>query len=238
MAIVLIPFSEGSLNKNKGTELAPKILSTNLKTKTVKIIPSNIDLSFKNIEKTNGKIFIGGDHSITFPLFKSFSKKHKNQGLIILDAHPDAEVYTKTPSHEDFVRYLIDKKHLKKQNLIYVGLRNISKNENAFLKDITWFKSNTNLNIIKKALEDLNKRCTSIYLSVDTDVIDSKYFKSTGYPEKHGLTPTKLFKILDLTKHLKIKRIDLVEYNPLLDNDKKDLKLVKKILKKLLSLIC
>ena len=150
MKIILIPYSDGSLNKNKGTELAPEILTKNLKTKTVKIIQGNIDQSLQNIEKTPGKIFIGGDHSITFPLFKSFSKKHINPGLIILDAHPDAEVYTKTPSHEDFVRYLVDKKYLKKQNLIYIGLRKISKNEKAFLKNVTWVKSNTNLNIIKK----------------------------------------------------------------------------------------
>lgn len=234
--IVLIPFSQGSLNKNNGTELAPEMLTKNFRTKKVKVIENNIDETFKNIENSNGKIFIGGDHSITYPLFKSFSKKTKNPGLIILDAHPDAEYYTKTPSHEDFVRFLISKKHLKKQNLIYIGLRNISKNENKFLKQIKWFKSSDDLKKIKKSLIDLNNRCTTLYLSIDTDVIDRKYFKSTGYPEKNGLTPSKLFKILGLIKRLKIKRIDLVEYNPLLDKNLNDLKLIKKILTKLIDL--
>ena len=236
MKIIQVPFSEGSMNKNKGTELAPSVLCKGLKSTIVKI-SKDIDQTYKNIELTNGDLYIGGDHSITYSTFKSFSKKYKNPALIILDAHPDAEVYTQTHTHEDFVRKLVDEKYLKKQNLIYIGLRNISKNEKQFLKQVTWFKSETKLEKIKEAIIKLSNKCDAIYLSVDTDVIDSKYYKSTGYPEKQGLTPTKFFKILNLIKNLNIKKIDLIKYNPLLDKKKKDLELVKKILKELLSLM-
>jgi len=228
MIIVKIPFSEGSLNKNKGTELAPNKLT---KSKNqIKIIKNNTDLTYRNIEQAKGDLFIGGDHSITYPLFKSFSKKHKNPGLIILDAHPDAEVYTKTPTHEDFVRKLIDEKFLKQQNLTYIGLRNISKNEKQFLKKITWFKSKDKFEKIKQYLEKINLSCDALYLSIDTDVLDSKYYTATGYPEPKGLTPNQLFKLLKYIKTLKIKKIDIVEYNPTLDKNK-EINLIKKIIK-------
>jgi len=34
-------------------------------------------------------VFLGGDHSITYPILKAFQQQHKNPFLIIFDAHAD-----------------------------------------------------------------------------------------------------------------------------------------------------
>ena len=73
------------------------------------------------MQNYDGDVFLGGDHSITYSLFKSL--KSNNKGLIIFDAHVDLDNYTETPTHEDFLRKLIDENHLNPNNLIIHGNR-------------------------------------------------------------------------------------------------------------------
>src|SRR3989344_6347135 len=123
MKIVKVFSSQGSLGKNIGCEKAPDFILNELKkinhkiidVSEVKINKNNIDETNKNIEKKEGDIFLGGDHSITYSLFKGFAKKNENYGLLIFDAHPDCALYIKSVSHEDFVRKLVDEGILDKK---------------------------------------------------------------------------------------------------------------------------
>lgn len=135
MNILKIPFDAGSMGKNKGSSLAPDAIvkdfpdyeSENGRKRQLKIIQakadnSNFALTQKEIEKSVSQldeaVILGGDHSITYPAFKA----SKCDAIVILDAHPDAMEGTEIPTHEDFVRKLIDE-GLSTKNVFLFGIR-------------------------------------------------------------------------------------------------------------------
>ncbi|MBM3708787.1 MAG: arginase family protein, partial [Actinobacteria bacterium] len=230
MKIIKIPFSGANLGRNEGCEKAPEeivkalnkvYLGENFKSADfdidlVKVDKSNIDTSLEKIYKKakdiKTGIFIGGDHSITYSCFKAFSEKSNKPGLIVFDAHADSEVTTKSVTHEDFIRKLIEDKILKPENLILVGLRNFTNKEISFLiqNKIKFFD-------MKKIFEDLENVCDtimelarnfdSLYISIDIDVVDPSAAPGTGCLEPAGLSARELvyfIQRLKLLKNLKI----------------------------------
>ena len=109
MDIIKIRSSQGSLGKNLGCEKAPDLViekfnemflnenyfSSEVNVYGVKIYDSNIEKTNESIlneaKKFDKAIFLGGDHSITYNIFKAFSYKFRNTGLLIFDAHPDCD---------------------------------------------------------------------------------------------------------------------------------------------------
>lgn len=240
VVLVKVPCSDGSLEKNIGCEKAPNEIVKNLtrfKIKEADVVKGNLDKTGKNIEKKDGDIFIGGDHSLTYFSFKGFAKGKINPGLIILDAHLDSDYYTKTVTHEDFVRKLVDEKILKKGNVIWIGARRIFKVEKEFSKGMNIFKINSIKKNLKKVccmVLELCKEFSDVYLSIDIDVLDPAYAPGTGHRERNGMTDKELFFFLKKIKSLKkIGRIDLVEVNPDLDENRKTIKLASRIINRL-----
>ena len=247
MKIVKVFSSQGSLGKNIGCEKAPDFILNELKkinhkiidVSEVKINKNNIDETNKNIEKKEGDIFLGGDHSITYSLFKGFAKNNKNFGLLIFDAHPDSSLYVKSVSHEDFVRKLVDEGFLDKKNLVYVGVRKSGKSEIIFLKDVKTISVNeVELDTEKVSHDLINffKNFKQFYMSIDIDVLDPVFAPGTGYLEPLGLNMKELIYLISKLKLLKnLKRIDLVEVNPDKDINGITVKNAAKILSELLQ---
>ena len=102
MKVIKVETSQGGMKKADGAEEAPdKILE---QAKEIFMSESNllpifdidkVDIVSSNIEETNeniyekaketfniaGKpVFLGGDHSITFPIVKAFAEKYENPG--------------------------------------------------------------------------------------------------------------------------------------------------------------
>lgn len=197
-------------------------------------------------ETSNEKIiFLGGDHSISYPILNAFleefsyndndndnKNKNKDNGLIIFDAHYDLMKPMKNPTHEEWLRALIENKNFTEVMLI--GIRRNSKNsDDSEIK----FAKEKKIKIIhsdefeekKSEILDFCKN-KNIYVSIDLDVLDSSIFNSTGYPESEGLNEIQL---LESIKELRLQTsfFDLVEYNPLIDSEKKGIKIIEKILK-------
>ena len=111
--LVTVPSSQGSLDKNLGTELAPEILCKGLEVETVNVVRSDIvatdEAIYSKAKEVIQKkpIFIGGDHSITYSLFKAFSENFEKPSLIIFDAHADSTSFFKPVSNEDMNKVLI-----------------------------------------------------------------------------------------------------------------------------------
>ena len=234
MKIVKVPDSIGSMNKNKGCEKAPDVILRDVKADRVNIV-GNEDENLKNIEKTDGYIFLGGSHSITYALFRGM--KGDNKGLLIFDAHVDADFYTKTVTHEDFVRKLIEEKSLKRENLVYIGTRKIYNNELKFLKEnkIKYFDMDKIFDLgLKESCDCIMEICrqfSDLYISVDIDVLDPSQAPGTGYLETGGLLSRELFYFLKRLKLLKnLRRVDIVEVNPDKDVNEITVKTARKIL--------
>jgi len=251
MILTKIPTSLGNMNKNKGCEKAPDEIIKELRNieinellKEIKYeisevkVSSNLDETNRNIENSKGDIFIGGDHSITYSLFKSL--KSKNKGLIIFDAHVDLDNYTKTPTHEDFLRKLIDEKRLDSDNLVIIGTRRYWKNELDYIKEKN-IRLITNKQIFENSIEDTCdtimenfRKFDELYISIDIDVLDPSIVPGTYYTEPNGLQLNQLLYFIRRLKLLKnIKKIDLVEVNPDIEN-KITIKTAAKIIGELL----
>ncbi|MFW5846945.1 MAG: arginase family protein [Nanoarchaeota archaeon] len=219
-----------------------EIEGSNIEEMSKKIYEKSLEI-FKNKEKT---IFLGGDHSISFSIGKAFFENNKNSGkescLIVFDAHPDLmqPVSSDAPTHEEWLRGLIESTGISGENILLVGVRNSDKKELDFIKEKQIKQINCNSieedidNIADTIMEFTSSRET--YLSLDIDVIDPAFASGTGYCEVGGLTSRQLFYLLSRIKKIKsLKAVDLVEINPLLDNkNKSTVKLGTKILKELI----
>lgn len=238
MKLIKAPFSGGGLGHGDGANLAPDTIVEQLENvfsnenknectfeiENVKLDEKNISESHNQItdaiENLNQKaIILGGDHSITYPSVKGFSKNTKDFQLIVFDAHPDLMDYFKPPTQEDYLRVLIEENIVKPENIILLGIRNWDKEEIKYLEE----KQITNYTCkkifekgFKETMKEISKKITKpIYLSIDIDVVDPTEAIGTGYIEHGGLTSRELIYALQKLKETnKIKIVDLVEVNP------------------------
>ncbi len=234
MRFVKVKYSKGNLGRNIGCEKTPDFLLNNERNlKIADVDQGNVDETMIRISEIEGDFFVGGDHSITYGSFKGFYKIFKNSGIIIFDAHPDLEINSGSVTHEDYLRKLIEEKVLKKQDVILVGIRKVSKNERKFIKGVKVYYMKDivdNEDKVCDEITNLTKRFDGLYLSVDIDVLDPKFAPGTGYFEKNGMSLKQLIYFLKKIKKLRnLRRIDLVEINPDKDVNRRTIKAGKKI---------
>jgi len=158
--------------------------------------------------------------------------------LIIFDAHPDCMKPVKYPTHEEWLRGLIEKGFPAK-NILIVGSRNSDLSELEFLKE-----KNIRIITMNQLTENLQDTCDVImefsdkkelYISLDIDIIDPAFAPGTGYKEPGGLTSREfIYLIQRLNKIKNLRAVDLVEINPDKDRDNLTVKLGAKILGELL----
>ncbi|MFH1326579.1 MAG: arginase family protein [archaeon] len=167
-------------------------------------------------------VFIGGDHSVSYSLTRGFLEHCKGQEkipcLIVFDAHPDCMKPMKEPTHEEWLRGVIEA-GFPSENILLVGVRNSYKDEIIFIKEKKIKTINMN-----QLLEDLHESCDTImefsngkelYVSLDIDVVDPVFAPATGYrTEVGGLTSRQLLYIIQrLVKIKHLRAVDLVEIN-------------------------
>jgi len=259
MKIIKIPFSKGGETfEVKGAKKGPdKVIDMlrdiflnesfkQLNYDVDEVVVDNDDVKktskniYEKIKKENSCIIIGGDHAITFSCVKAFAEKHKNPGLLIFDSHPDCYQYKKAPTHEDYVKTLVEESIIKPQNLVFVGIRNPCIEEIEYLKDkkIKFFDMKRLFNNIENTCDtimELVKDFDALYLSIDIDVLDPAFAPGTGVAEPGGLTTRELLYFVQRLKKLKnLKMVDLVEVNPELDVNNITSKIGAKIIAELL----
>jgi agmatinase len=232
MKIYQVPSSQGSFGTNIGCEKAPSMICPDCD--MIEFPHDNIEETNQALEEAAGDFFIGGDHSITYPLFKSFSRKYNNPCLVIFDAHADCSDDFMPPTHEDFNRVLVNRGILKPENLFIVGLRKIYDNEKEFMDkngvkylEIEGIGSSEDLiNEIRKFVGDKD-----LYLSIDIDVLDKKFAPGTGYIEEgNGMELDFLLEVIENIREF-VQKGDLVEINPDKDIEGKTVESGKKILR-------
>jgi agmatinase len=191
---------------------------------------SNLELSneliYKNsfdcFETKPKTIFLGGDHSVSYSLTRGFFDSCQNSGkkpcLIVFDAHPDLMPSMKEPTHEEWLRKLIDD-GFPVENILLVGVRNSDKKELEFIKE-----KKIRVIDMNKIILDIENVCDTImefssgkelYVSVDIDVIDPAFAPATGYNnEIGGLTSRQfLYLISRINKIKNLRAVDIVEIN-------------------------
>lgn len=223
-----------------GPEKTPKYLGLNyfdiIKTKNENISEDQRLIEKKTKELMNEKcLFVGGDHSITYPLVKNFNEIYgETSFLIVFDAHPDCMPSMVEPTHEEFV-YGIIKAGFNPKNILLLGIRKIEPEERELLKKekIKYFSAGENLEIVKEYIlkNTLNKK---VYLSIDIDALNPKVCPAVNYPEPKGYSEEIFFNLLNFIKEkCNVKARDLVEIVPEKDEKGKTKEFAIRIIKKL-----
>jgi agmatinase len=165
-------------------------------------------------------IFLGGDHSITWPVVRAVRLPLQRLTILHLDAHPD--LYDSFAgdrlSHAcPFARIM---EAGLAERLIQVGIRtmNAHQKEQArrFGVEVTPMRAG-----IEAMVTAARRLEGPVYLSIDLDVLDPAFAPGLSHPEPGGLTTRELLTILQAIPRGRLVAADVVELNP--DNDLRDL---------------
>ena len=234
--IILFPHKLGQ--QRAGVNRTPNIIKHFLKNKNISQVKQRGCL-FKNLnnlydlnsEVKFPKVNIGGDHSMSIATVASSLNNYDNLKVLWIDAHPDLNTYraslTKnyhgmplsflTGVDKDNRNFKFIKKHLKFENLLYIGVREIDEFEREIMNryNIKHIKVNDIEKDIYKCIKDINNfvKDDPIHLSFDVDSMDMSVIYSTGTPVKDGIKFDDGKKILDFLSCKKIVNVDVTELN-------------------------
>jgi agmatinase len=213
---------------------------------THKFIYQKIEsVAFDLFNEKNIPFFLGGDHSITYPIIKAASRVYDNLYLIQLDAHTDTykSKYDrfrhsgKVHHHGNFAGKCLELDNVK--GVYQMGIRgifNMMSRKQDPKQRIYWcseLKRNLNQGLWPEELpED-----AEIYITVDIDALDPSVAPATATPVANGLQLSELMGLLQfLTSDRRIVGLDLVEVNPARDQQELTMQTSVELILKLLNL--
>jgi arginase family enzyme len=246
-----IPVCDGSLGHNEGTEAAPELIAAGLREENSEVVEKQSFGEMQEQAYEKAKQFfreghflfsLGGDHSVTYPLFRAFSESFgsRDSSLVILDAHADCYQVMKPASNEDYVKMVVKEGKVEPENVMLLGVRHTWPEEEAFIKKV-------GINVIRareiregyaEALRRVVQFCRkseNIYMSIDFDVLDSKIAFATGWPEPDGLSEDEAAGLAQAVAGSgRLKGADFAEYNPLKDREGEGLGLSLRLIRRVL----
>lgn len=175
----------------------------------------NLDLELvvaKIIYDKKIPIILGGEHSISYAVFKGIKKHLDNFSILHFDAHLDLrDSYENDEySHASVIRRIKDTGF---NEIVSFGIRSVSLEEHNYLKEkphkVFYAKDVFNVDELIASLK------RDIYITFDVDCLDPSIMPSTGTPEPGGYL---WYQTLDLLKSILRQRnliaLDVVELAP------------------------
>jgi len=182
------------------------------------------------LEQCNKAIILGGDHSIAYPVIKSFNRKYPELHILQFDAHTDLydEYEGDRYSHAcPFARIMEEN---LARSLTQVGIRLVTPHQVEQQKKF-------NVDII--TMHDwYNNRILSLkgplYISLDLDVFDPGFAPGVSHHEPGGMNPREVIELI-LSIDVPLVGADIVELNPRRDHAGITAMLAAKMLKELIG---
>jgi arginase family enzyme len=201
-------------------------------------------LVFKNskeiIEKNFKSFFIGGDHSISYPIGNALAKTEENPLLIVFDAHADCLIGGKNPSNREWLRKLIEEDFFGFR-VILVSSRNLSEEEIDFIKEkrITLIS----MDVLKEDLQGVcdllmerARSSTGFLVTIDIDCIDPGFAPGAVDLEPGGMSSRELIYFVRRLSLLdNFKGAIISEINPDNDINRMTLKLGAKLIAEMIA---
>jgi agmatinase len=174
---------------------------------------------------------IGGDHSTPLGMFRAQAKRHKEFGILHIDAHLDLRIAYEgfTYSHASIMYNALPLEQLKR--VVSVGIRDFCQQENeVFLKEKGRVRIVRSADVRRQQFDGVTWReqCDAIiealpekvHISFDIDGLDPTLCPNTGTPVPGGLRFEEATYLLSrLAAQRSIIGFDLVEVSPGKDND-------------------
>lgn len=184
-------------------------------------------------QKQHRVIFLGGDHSISYPILTAVEKYYKDLAILHFDAHADlrteyeGEKYSHACSMGNSMALFKD----KEKRLFQFGIRSATKEEYDQMKSRQTGKKISDL---KQLALDLAHR--PIYISFDLDIFDPGIMPGTGTPEAGGWSFQDFLNCLPALDRLNIIGADIVELSPVYDPSGISAALASKVVREILLL--
>jgi agmatinase len=175
----------------------------------------------------NIPILLGGDHSVTIPIFKGQRQRFagKRLGVLWVDAHPDlCDEYTGSKfSHACVLRRGLEF-GIQPQDVCLVGLRSweyqeIDLIENGSLNVFTAsLVAERGMKYVADEVHTILSNCDAVHISLDIDCLDPAFAPGTGIPDSGGLTSREVISLIKSLRGLPLVGLDVVEVAPPLDS--------------------
>ena len=173
------------------------------------------------------KLFLGGDHSITYPLARAVKEAYGSLAVVQLDSHLDMlESYAGSKySHGSPMYRLVRDAGVDPSLVFQVGIR-------GFLNSIESYMNAREMRVniypmsrvrslgAGRVAEEIVERIgeTPVYFTLDIDALDPGIAPGTGVVEPGGLTYQEAAELVEtIFSKLNVVAMDLVEVSPMLD---------------------
>lgn len=174
----------------------------------------------------NTPILLGGDHSVTIPIFQGQRERYKNKriGVLWVDAHPDLcdEFNGSKLSHACVLRRGLEF-GIRPEDVCLVGLRSWEDQEIDLIES-GGLKVFTAADVAERGMKDVARqvhqilaKCDAVHISLDIDCLDPAFAPGTGIPEAGGLTSREVITLIKSLQGLPLVGLDVVEVAPPLD---------------------
>lgn len=188
----------------------------------------NIISKIENLDEAIIPIILGGDHSISEPVYSAIDNRNKDgkTGLIVFDTHFDYRKPVKGKEHSG--NWLYNLNGIMDYN--YVALLGIAapiyspkysttlESKGVMIKSPYEIRKEGWKKILKDVIYKMED-CNKIHISFDIDVIDQGFTKATSVPNPNGLYPYEVMDaIFELSLTDKIGSIDIVEISTPFDD--------------------
>ena len=162
-------------------------------------------------------VFLGGDHSITYPVLKGLADPEVF--LVHLDAHADFDSTFESPfTHGSAMRMICEEGLVAE--IVQVGLRGLLSDREDVMEARRRYgvRQFTAQQVEERGLDPVLEAIPEgrpLYLSLDIDVFDPSLAPGTGTPEPGGLTYRQVRSLITaLTERNPFIGMDVVEVNP------------------------
>ena len=174
----------------------------------------------------NIPILLGGDHSVTIPIFEGQRQRYSGRrlGVLWLDAHPDLcdEFAGSRLSHACVLRRGLEA-GIAPQDVCLVGLRSWEQQEIGLIENggLNVYRAaevaRRGMQDVQQAVRAVLSRCEAVHISLDIDCLDPAFAPGTGIPDAGGLTSREVISLLQSLQGLPLAGLDIVEVAPPLD---------------------
>ncbi len=195
-------------------------------------IKSTVD---RTLDMGDFPLVFGGDHALA--IGSVAGTLTKDTGVLWIDAHGDCNTDLSSISRRIHGMPLavlqghghprltqINDEVLKSDHILQIGIRSLDKQEAIQMKE--WgvrsiLMEEIRIHGLEWMIEEVKRFMETyprIHISFDCDSIDPQEAPGVNTPYKNGFTQEEIFIILNAISFGKVCSMDIVEYNPLLDN--------------------
>lgn len=193
-------------------------------------------------------VFLGGDHSIAFPLFVGASGAHRGEipdvGYVQIDDHFDFGDHSAIHGrlyHGSNARRISELPGFDPCRMAFVGVAHPTRLDQydgllaggSHIVTATQIRREGAGTALAPVITAL-RGCRMVYMSIDIDVLDAAYAPGTGAVTIGGLDPATLLDVIFALTPLPIGAIDLVEVAPRYDATGRTAQLAAQVLFELL----